>query len=500
MTPDAFKHTIREHPQDDGPRLIFADWLEEHGDCDYAEFIRVQCELEQTLDDDRWAALSRREAELLEKHRTRWQGPWELSRHVRMRRGFLEAQIDAHDAQQLPEEFLQAEALLELVTVGLFSTPGDIGTFVAWRGRELITGIEPEFLLSGTEWSYFRRALELNWPRLAAVTLPAIEFTAADVASLAAMPQLRRLKLRNCRVPPSSGNWHLIMLSPIVERLMAIELESTPLAIDEIRELARFCNRATNLTQLTLNKCRLGANEFKEFIQSADLRRLTHLDLTGNPLRDSGVRWLAEYPNFDSLAELNLNGCECGKPGIQALMKSGLIRRLTALHLNNNFLGDAAVRALLNSGEMGSIRRFSLGSDLTDNGLGFIANSPAASLWRELTVQGSSFTAGGFLALVRSTGLSNLSRLTLFGLSLNLGHLPNLNRKPFLNRLRELTIARQGLTVGQDILSRDSVVNLLSSPSLPRLQMLRVPAVQPVESVSELRQRFGPRFDCDLVP
>jgi uncharacterized protein (TIGR02996 family) len=36
------------HPDDDAPRLVFADWLEEHGtkvDVARAEFIRVQCEL-----------------------------------------------------------------------------------------------------------------------------------------------------------------------------------------------------------------------------------------------------------------------------------------------------------------------------------------------------------------------------------------------------------------------------------------------------------------------
>jgi uncharacterized protein (TIGR02996 family) len=42
----AFLADILKHPGDDAPRLIFADWLEEHGDGARAEFIRVQCELE----------------------------------------------------------------------------------------------------------------------------------------------------------------------------------------------------------------------------------------------------------------------------------------------------------------------------------------------------------------------------------------------------------------------------------------------------------------------
>jgi uncharacterized protein (TIGR02996 family) len=36
---------ILEYPEDDTPRLIYADWLDEHGEADRAEFIRVQCGL-----------------------------------------------------------------------------------------------------------------------------------------------------------------------------------------------------------------------------------------------------------------------------------------------------------------------------------------------------------------------------------------------------------------------------------------------------------------------
>jgi uncharacterized protein (TIGR02996 family) len=37
--------TIFATPEDDAPRLIYADWLDEHGQPERAEFIRVQCEL-----------------------------------------------------------------------------------------------------------------------------------------------------------------------------------------------------------------------------------------------------------------------------------------------------------------------------------------------------------------------------------------------------------------------------------------------------------------------
>lgn len=42
---DAFIASILAHPEDDLPRLVYADWLEENGDHERSEFIRVQCEI-----------------------------------------------------------------------------------------------------------------------------------------------------------------------------------------------------------------------------------------------------------------------------------------------------------------------------------------------------------------------------------------------------------------------------------------------------------------------
>lgn len=43
----AFLARIIASPTDDLPRLVYADWLDEHGEAERAEFIRVQCELEK---------------------------------------------------------------------------------------------------------------------------------------------------------------------------------------------------------------------------------------------------------------------------------------------------------------------------------------------------------------------------------------------------------------------------------------------------------------------
>src|SRR5262249_10801808 len=42
---EAILQGVLDNPDDDTPRLVYADWLDDHGDPDRAEFIRVQIEL-----------------------------------------------------------------------------------------------------------------------------------------------------------------------------------------------------------------------------------------------------------------------------------------------------------------------------------------------------------------------------------------------------------------------------------------------------------------------
>src|SRR4051794_30043939 len=52
MTSEAgLLRTIIDDPDDDAPRLVFADWLEDQGELAHAAFIRAQCRL-ATLDED----------------------------------------------------------------------------------------------------------------------------------------------------------------------------------------------------------------------------------------------------------------------------------------------------------------------------------------------------------------------------------------------------------------------------------------------------------------
>src|SRR5262249_51832482 len=99
----SFIEAIGASPEDDGLRLIYADWLEEHDEPDRAEFIRVQCDLEpvrRQYENDRVSSLRSREGDLLLKHREGWlaelvalMGRWSGfdCGNVTFRRGFVDA-------------------------------------------------------------------------------------------------------------------------------------------------------------------------------------------------------------------------------------------------------------------------------------------------------------------------------------------------------------------------------------------------------------------------
>jgi uncharacterized protein (TIGR02996 family) len=70
VTESDFLNACADNPDDDLTRLAFADWLEEKGDAERADFIRLRVELwSQELQDKR----ERNGAEdLLKHHRERW--------------------------------------------------------------------------------------------------------------------------------------------------------------------------------------------------------------------------------------------------------------------------------------------------------------------------------------------------------------------------------------------------------------------------------------------
>ena len=78
----ALLSAIAANLDDDLPRLAYADWLDEHGQADRAEFIRLECEQARIHDDPvvgpnewdnpRFWKINQRASELYERHKKEW--------------------------------------------------------------------------------------------------------------------------------------------------------------------------------------------------------------------------------------------------------------------------------------------------------------------------------------------------------------------------------------------------------------------------------------------
>ncbi len=95
---------IYANPDEDTPRLVYADWLDEHDQPERAEFIRVQIELAKQEDTttEEFQRLSSRESELEVAQRERWKMEFEPFGDVRFARGFPDFSA-ARDAE--PDDF-----------------------------------------------------------------------------------------------------------------------------------------------------------------------------------------------------------------------------------------------------------------------------------------------------------------------------------------------------------------------------------------------------------
>src|SRR4051794_16651783 len=93
MSADGLLKDIIENPEDDAPRLIYADWLDDNGEAERAEFIRAQIELSRTSERaPRRKELLAREAELWERHGESWRSQLPALRGVKWldwSRGFV---------------------------------------------------------------------------------------------------------------------------------------------------------------------------------------------------------------------------------------------------------------------------------------------------------------------------------------------------------------------------------------------------------------------------
>jgi uncharacterized protein (TIGR02996 family) len=239
-------HAIREYPDDDTARLVFADWLEEHGnDPDRAEFIRVEIELSRTepnsdAEERRRSYLFGRRADLLKMHKKEWLAPFTpYAKESSFERGFVQS--------------------LE-VSAGAFVRNAE-----KWAALTPLTRVK---VTSCFEWDQVTR--ERTWwaaglfgspvlSRLRTLDLEGLRLTADALEPLAANPDLSRLRELVLMWNPI-GNEGAMLLArmPQLRGLESLDMRSNNITDPGARAIAG----SPYLTQL--KELRLSRNSIRE--------------------------------------------------------------------------------------------------------------------------------------------------------------------------------------------------------------------------------------------
>src|SRR5262245_7614105 len=130
----AFLDAIRAEPDDDASRLIFADWLEENGEGERAEFIRLQIALARGRPVGADAEEARKEVgRLLTIHRREWlRGCEGIEWTVEFRRGFAESmKIAPHVEAAFAARASRLFDLEPVQEITIDAAPGYLETFTA---------------------------------------------------------------------------------------------------------------------------------------------------------------------------------------------------------------------------------------------------------------------------------------------------------------------------------------------------------------------------------
>ncbi len=306
MSHDAFMRAIRAAPDDDAPRLVYADWLEENGDPARAEFIRVQCARARLPADDPAAeGLNARAHALLADNWEAWVGPlrdavgpnasrvgeaWLLGGfhrdgHWHFRRGFVEALS------------LTATALLRHAD-GLFRV-APLRHLMLWDAGLYVADVARLPYLAGVDLLWFSD--------------PWREPVRADgIAALAASPHLGRLTTLNLsRNDVADDGAAVLARAPWLGGLRSLNLEENGLSSFAAAALAASPGVA-GLTSLELAGNAIADEGLQALASSPHLANLRWLGLKRNPLSRAARRIVANSPCFGprlAAGTLEVTGC-----------------------------------------------------------------------------------------------------------------------------------------------------------------------------------------------
>jgi len=224
---DALLRAIGEQPEEDTPRLMYADWLEENGDRDRADFVRNQIELARIdLNDHARDPLVRKNARYLTTHAPYWRSLLPAIKGVEwgdFNRGLIE-EVQARDELPVVRHAAQIYAVPGIHMLRLWSLNNAVPLarvpeLVRLRALRLVAGRASTEVLRALfasphlgrlrvldlhgNWTRDAGAADLadgRFPDLVELWLGSNDIGNAGADALAASPhlaQLRMLDLRN---------------------------------------------------------------------------------------------------------------------------------------------------------------------------------------------------------------------------------------------------------------------------------------------------------------
>lgn len=446
----AFRDYIVANIDEDTPRLAYADWLEENGKHDRADFIRVQVERSRL---PAWDAaqvrLRLREEELLKQHGEEWLAELPAIEGVRwegFRRGIVaEVSFASFEAMRANAHACRAVAPIEAVTVH-------------WpRMREERRAVKPiaelrELSLTGRPDRESEVARLADSPQLSTLrVLTARGLWAEGLERLVASPHLSLLKA--LRMPGNNlGNAGILALIDTASLTALEELDISGRGVSErynddqivrspgMESLAtweglasvRLLNLSGNdfgqvglrtllrsphvgaLKELILRGTRLGGGAMSEFRNAMPQLRLESLDLGENVLGEPGAKYLAAAPCLGELKTLRLDRCEIPLTGARPLVDDApFINSLRRLDVGYNHFGPVGLKALLWR-EPPALHTLGLrDNDLLDRGAEILADSPASNTLIEVDLSRNVLGPAAAKALGESAHLRELLVLRL---------------------------------------------------------------------------------------